>query len=737
MVEKILIGLMMTVMLLGLETALAVEVVLEPVEVRAKAGSAEDGYVVDTTKNLGPLGNRTLLDTPYTINVASEEFMENIQASSPGELFNRLPGVNINGGNSEHNHYHTVNVRGFSELGSSTQLNGVPTGVHSNIGAFLEELESVEVVSGLAGFLYGSGNVGSTINWNFKRPLYKHTNKLRVGNFGNEAYFAHADLSGPIADGKFAYRLNLLTQNGEGVVKPQNLERQLISAAFDWNVTDNLLVQALASKAQIKLDGRQGGIFIQGDVNNAYPTTQVTGAFNQPTRPLTSVPKPVANDQLFVPSDARNYIDKTDVGIGIKYKINEQLNVRAATHYNRAVTEQQSATITLSEDPDLYFFSPSASRQIFDSKGGYAYLDAVFDTGPLEHKVTIGFNGWVMDRYGTTGGNTTPANQLYQGRFSNPGLAQKFSINALDLWSTVSDDYITQKNNRYNLFIGDSIKFYEQFEVLVGINRSTIHNRGYNSSGLRTSEYKDSAFTPTLAFMYKPVSNVTTYISYAESLEPGTVVSTTDQGGWTWSNAGEALSPMKSQQYEIGVKAEIGDMLLTAALFHIDRAIQYGDYNRQTWVQNGNQRHRGLELTWRGKITENFSLMGGANFLDAEITKSGTSSHVGNWPNFVPKFAGKLYAEYAVPFLDGLTITGGVNHFGKVYTNRTNTLELPAFTTADLGLRYELEVMGLSTIYRLKVNNITDERYWYAGGSISHMHVGQPRTIAFTAELRF
>ena len=42
----------------------------------------------------------------------------------------------------------------------------------------MEDLERVEVFSGLSGFLYGAGNVGGTVNYILKRPTSYYLNDV-------------------------------------------------------------------------------------------------------------------------------------------------------------------------------------------------------------------------------------------------------------------------------------------------------------------------------------------------------------------------------------------------------------------------------------------------------------------------------------------------------------------------------------------------------------------------------
>ncbi|MFV7791632.1 TonB-dependent receptor domain-containing protein, partial [Aliarcobacter lanthieri] len=78
---------------------------------------------------------------------------------------------------------------------------------------------------------------------------------------------------------------------------------------------------------------------------------------------------------------------------------------------------------------------------------------------------------------------------------------------------------------------------------MVGVNYATIINTSYIQS---SKKYDVSKLTPTLSLIYKPLENLTTYATYIESLEQGTIV------GSNYANENEILDPYKSKQYEVG-----------------------------------------------------------------------------------------------------------------------------------------------------------------------------------------
>src|SRR5690606_16371064 len=130
-------------------------------------------------------------------------------------------------------------------------------------------------------------------------------------------------------------------------------------------------------------------------------------------------------------------------------------------------------------------------------------------------------------------------------------------------------------NRQSSWMIGDDITFNEQWSMLLGLNRSTIKTRSRPGPGADwETSYKKSAVTPTVSLVYKPVPSVTTYATYMEALEQGGLAADV-HNGQPVRNAGEIMEPLISKQVEVGVKATVGDMLLTAALFEIDKGLQY------------------------------------------------------------------------------------------------------------------------------------------------------------------
>jgi len=214
-----------------------------------------------------------------------------------------------------------------------------------------------------------------------------------------------------------------------------------------------------------------------------------------------------------------------------------------------------------------------------------------------------------------------------------------------------------------------------------------------------------------------------------EALEKGTIV------GRTYTNYGEVLPPLVSKQYEAGLKYDINpNLLLSTALFRIEKANQFSNLATPvpTYVRDGLQVHNGVELVLTGKITDNLTIMGGGTLMDLSVEKSNNPALEGNKPANAASRMGKIYAEYALPWIPGLSLTGGIYYTGERYANAANTDKIPSYTLYDIGARYSTRVLNKALTVRLNVINLTGKNYWQ-----NATYLGVPRTVAFSVSTMF
>ncbi len=130
-------------------------ILLDTIEVseneNSKSGSSENGYVVKELKQVGPWGEKSLQDTPYSMTVMPQELIENSISGDMDQVYKMNPIIQNSAPTSVYGTPYAA-FRGFhSQVGimDGLRLSSTSTGIA------MEELERVEIINGLTGFMYG------------------------------------------------------------------------------------------------------------------------------------------------------------------------------------------------------------------------------------------------------------------------------------------------------------------------------------------------------------------------------------------------------------------------------------------------------------------------------------------------------------------------------------------------------------------------------------------------------
>ncbi|MCD0504587.1 TonB-dependent siderophore receptor [Bordetella petrii] len=671
-------------------------------------GGEQVGYVTQDISPVGPWEGRDLQDTPYSISAVSADLIENIQATTPDQIFRMMPTTQLSWPQSQ-NDAPYIFMRGFQS--ATPARNGLPGAMYGH-GTTTEDVERVEILTGLSGFLYGPGNVGGLVNYVSKRPTPERYNSVTVGNSGGPNAYVHGDFGGPIdAAGRFGYRINAVAQDGKTRVDDYTLRRKFVSAAFDWRPTDRLLVQ----------------------VDGAYRDYRSTRQAYWSIAPGAQRPDANSLDPTRLWSQDWTFFDVESkrLGANLRWEATDAITLRAAYLDRRDTREYAFSTNTVQPDGTYTQVNRITAPQDIRGNAWHAFADFAFNTGPVAHKVTAGYLATRNTRYDHADGQVSapPLTGLPLDRPTHvpepdwPSYGQEPSWNG-------------SVNRQASWMIGDDIIFNEQWSMLVGLSRATIRNKSRSSpSADWESSYKDSATTPTVSLIFKPVPSVTTYATYMEALEQGGAAADV-YNGQPVSNAGQIMAPLISKQIEVGVKATVGEMLLTGALFQIDKGLQYYDVTNPaspTYVQDGRQVHRGLELTATGRVTPNLTLVGGVTLLDPRVKQQKQDPTLeGKRPVGTANRMFKMYGEYRIPGVSGLSVNAGISYVGASWADNRNTDQLPAYTLVDVGARYVVNAGEYPVTLRLNVNNLTNKRYW-----VNSQYLGDARTVVLSANVKF
>jgi len=677
-------------------------------------GTEANGYRVDSVRNLGPWGDMKAIDTPYTTFVLSEEMIKNSFVSNPFmvERVSPLTGLDefqVSGQGS---------FVGFRGVGS---FNPLTNGIQGNggLGIFLENVATVETLSGYSGFMYGVGSGGGLENYNLKRATSEPRTDVTVGHYALGGYHGDIDVGRQFHDGLFGIRVNLMGEDGDTVIDHQSSRRRLASVALDFNPLEGLRIWGDAYYGDSRLNGLRGFF----------------SSYNQPTL----IPH-LDNGGLWAPAGTFSDVETRYFDLGVQYKINDAISVRVAWNHKSSDSKTLSGygnVIFNGTTATSFTRTPYATAQNPDSDGGYAYLDGTFKTFGIEHRVTAGFNGFsATGRSGVFNYNGAPGT-FVRGDMSTFQWNDKAGVESMpvpDFYAGFAGFRKNGKWHTYNFTLGDIVKFNDQWSLMAGLNHSKVGEKDFNAlTGDQTGSYSSSATSPTASLMFKPIPTVMTYFTYMQALDQGQIV------GETYRNAGEVLPPTKSYEYELGVKVELPhDALLTAALYRLDIAsiISSDGTEFGTLTSSGRQVNQGLDLTISGKLLDSLTVTGGYAYIDAKYKKTEDPLTNGTSPWGVPPHILKLTAEYAPPFVKGLAVTGGVYFNGSspsttVASYTTYNVRYPGYAEIDLGARYTRAIGDAQATFRLNVANLLDKNQW------SYGDLNFPRSVSLSATVAF
>ena len=664
------------------------------------------GGQVATGGQLGLLGNRDVMDTPFSQTSYTARKAQDQQARTVRDVLVDDPSIRPlwpSGGSLDE----TVWIRGFAVSSLDTAFNGL-YGILPVASVQAETAERVEVLKGPSAMLNGmppGGGIGGTINVMPKRAGSEPLNQATAGYGYSGRFSGHVDFGRRFApDEAIGLRFN-------GVFRAGN-------TAVDRN-TEQVGVGSLG------LDFRGERVRLSADLGFQ---SQYLGGLVSFVAPAVGVAVPAA------PRNSSNFgqtwtdTAKRDLFGVVRGEIDlaEGITAYAAfgMHDNRVLSFAGGSPVATSADGSIVQ-SPFRQAVYNTFVTGEAGVRALFDTGPIGHEIAVS------------------ATTLQQEAGAGSVNGAPFTSNIYSPNLTARPDLALPTANRVSLLILSGLGFADtmsvadkRIQLTAGGRLQNVRATNYdNVTGAQTSTYDQDAFSPAVALVFKPWRSVSVYGNWIQGLQPGEVV----PAGFT--NAGQALAPYKSNQFEVGFKIDWGKLMTTVSAFQIAQPVAIVDTASNTYVPAGLQRNRGIEINFFGEPMEGVRVLGGAMFLEPILTQTQDGKTDG-WqafgtPNLQLNFAG----EWDLPFARGVTVNGrmiytGAQYIDTSYPRRT----IPDWARFDVGARYTFDNVqsptGKPVTLRLNVENLFDASYW-ATSFYGYLVQGSPRTFKLSATANF
>lgn len=704
---------------------------LESITVTASADASAEGLSpahsggqVALGGRAGILGTLDHLDSPFSITAYTNEFIQDRQARSVGDVLQNDPSVRVARGFG--NFQETYFIRGFVLSSDEIAYNGLYSLLPRQYIA-TELFERVELLRGASSFLSGAspsgGGIGGNVNLLPKRAPNEPLNRITVGTEHGQQGLVSADIARRFGEEKqFGIRVNTAYRDGGSAIDNEEAELGLFSVGLDWR-GDRARLSADIGYQDNQLDETRTNVTLVG---------------------VDRIPSAPDSDSNW--AQPWSYSDEQDWFGTLRgeYDLTETTTAWAAYGLRRTDEENSLANIRVT---DANSGQANASR--FDNvrkdevDTGELGLRGVFNTGSIGHEWVVSASFFELDSKNAYGTGPSIFSNLYHPAASaqppltfetNPGLTPGLT-NSVQLQSYA---------------IGDTLSFLdERFLLTLGIRRQTIEVKSYDYiTGNKTNEYKETENTPIVGMVYKITPQLSVYGNYIESLRQGETAPE-QFAGTDLVNGGEAQSPYVAEQKEIGLKYDSDYLGWGLSYFTTDMPRSFtntSDPAKPVFETSGQNKHQGIELTTFGLITDDIKLLGGMTWLDAKQEKTGSDDLDGNRVVGIPEYQANLGAEWEIPQVNGLALDSRIIYTGSMYADSANDLKLPSWTRVDIGARYLMQVKGKDLTLRARVNNVFDRDYWAsAGGYVGangtvgtgYLVLGAPRTVTLTATMDF
>lgn len=664
------------------QVCLAQEMTLAPLDISAEQSIADQAREKSAT--LGPMGERRLLDTPYSMSVLSSDLIDSQQLKSFKDIIRYMPSVQADGARPQ-----TRGLQG--SVVQNSRLDGL--NVVSTTDYPAEQLGGVEVLSGLSGSLYGPANPAGTFNLLSKRPTDFTRNRVTVGVGTGLTWLKAADLSGPFdPDGKIKYRLNVADEQGHSYAPGSTLRRQLVSLATDVQISDDSVIETNFSHYSYLSKGLPGKFAVASGVT------------------LPHAPDPTRSNLGQNYSGDNNTTDTASAHFKHDFDGNWKLDIGALRQI--ADRESTAVTNTLINNAGTYRSSvASATASRFTINSYLANLNGSVYTAGIRHDLTVGVTGFDWDNYNPVAGGTTT--------LGSASLSHPVAFDEPD-FPDFTDRYHSANARQRSFVLGDTLTFTPKWSLMLSGSQSRLTADNYSQAGVHTSS-RDSGISTASSVMYKPVDDLTLYLTYADSLQQG------DSAAAGSSNAGAILSPYRSRMWELGGKWVARGVNLSLAAFQIKRPFAYTQPDN-VYAVAGDQHNRGVEFLADGDLSQNLKMFGGITWLDPKLLSTGNDSTEDTRIVGLSRMTASLLTEYRIDQVPGLAVNLNARYASARPTDDSNDHWVGSYTTFDTGASYSTRLMKRDTVYRLEVTNLTNERYWtniVPGGLNGYTGAGQ------------
>ena len=677
---------------------------LQTVEIR---GRLSQSYKSDYSF-FGDKTETAAKDIPQSISAITKELIHDKMEFTLKDAVGDVAGVN------QYSGYDEYSIRGF-KAENARDINGLRGYNTTYTSSMLVNVERVEVIKGPTATLYGNCDPGGTINLVTKKPLDHTEGELNIYQGTWNHWRAEGDVTGALNTSKtLLYRLNAGYDQTNSFVNEMHGKSYQVAPSLSFIPNDKIQINFDFSVSNMNsvLDRGQPGL----DSNVNLKATPINLSVSQPG----------------------DFLKETDIAsiLSFSYKINKRLSYNLGyLNYNtqQNVAEHGLNSYITPDSINLYYSTWNYHTVTNTLTNYFTYLA---NTGRISHKLLLGYDYinssvnlnqqyWELpNQFGQGSGIVGTFSLLNPQYFQRPVNTYQPSDFNSDASEVNAEIYSTQ-----GVYLQDELSF-NRWKILVSL-REEMYEAGDDDDS--AGSLSENVFLPRIGIVYTLTPHLNIYATYNKGFDPFEASSQAQEFD-------QPFKPLISQLYEVGIKGNFFQNKLSAslAIYQLtveNVAVNANDIsNPNLFIQQGQNRSRGIEAEATGNILPNLSVLLSYAYDEATVTESSVKSQVGTPVENAPRNSSASWIKYSFNknTIKGFGISLGHNFVGA-RTTLDPTINLPSYFLLNGGVNYGYKKMSIA----LNVNNITNEVYWMGAYNNVNKWPGAPRNYMINLGYKF
>ncbi|KPF47726.1 hypothetical protein D621_17015 [beta proteobacterium AAP51] len=646
------------------------------------------GQSASNSASVAGFGNVPLARLPLSASVISTTQLQDAGIGSLADI-TRLD-AGITDAYNPPGYWGQLAVRGFTlDNRYNYRRDGLPINAETVIGQ--ANKQALEIIKGTSGLQAGTSAPGGLVNLVVKRPQ-RDVRQASLGWESDSTLSAAIDVGDRSEAGlRLGWRVNASATRLDPPMRNARGSRSLLAGAVELQPVAGGLLEAEFELSRQSQRSTPGFSVLGNRLPSADSIDPRTNLNNQAwSLPVVMEGRTASlrhtqalNDRIDLIAHGMTQRLRTDDRIAFPY------GCSAENNFDRYCSDGSF---------DYYDFRSEGERRNTDALD--VALQGRATLAGLQHRFKLGVLG------------TRTSARFGRQAYNYVGVGTIAATSVVPADPTLTDENTQRDERSTELYLQDAISFPGGLQLWAGLRHSRLQRDSVRTDGSRPTAYAQRFTTPWLALSQAVGEQGTAYLSWGEGVE-----SEVAPNRARYTNAGQALPALKSQQVELGWKFASRPLDWRVAVFDIDRPewrdIGGCDVNGScTRRADGSSRHRGLEAEaeWRAGA---YSLRGSVLALRARREGASSAAEDGKRPTNVPATSVKLQGAWNVAGLPGLALLAFVTHEGERIVLPDNSIATPGWTRLDLAARYTQTLgSGRKAVWRFGVDNLADERAW-------------------------